>query len=269
MRPDLKQIILTDIEIPQECKKRQFIGVDLAPKATALSRWLRNEEQLLRDVRVSVSQGRKMMIHQLEDSSVFSYPNQRFVGMWLVYRGEDLYEVCTSIKTGQRESNVLNLRMRRNLECKNKFTKGTGRILEGTGGDKWGIYPLFLMSSPAATESLFWVQLPRESPSMQNLTTVLIPRMHLASKAPSHQFLLLLAASCSHSTPGHLPIIFGSLFLPVCTSPVSSNAVPLFERPRKVSHILSYFPAISSLLQRTNIQQKFDGVKRIKRRRNM
>ena len=188
MRPDLKQIILTDIEIPQECKKRQFIGVDLAPKATALSRWLRNEEQLLRDVRVSVSQGRKMMIHQLEDSSVFSYPNQRFVGMWLVYRGEDLYEVCTSIKTGQRESNVLNLRMRRNLECKNKFTKGTGRILEGTGGDKWGIYPLFLMSSPAATESLFWVQLPRESPSMQNLTTVLIPRMHLASKAPSHQF---------------------------------------------------------------------------------
>lgn len=66
----------------------------------ALSKWLRNEEQLLRDGRMSVNQERRMMSHYLEGSSVFSYPNQRFVGMWLVYAGEDLYQDRISKKTG-------------------------------------------------------------------------------------------------------------------------------------------------------------------------
>lgn len=35
----------------------------MAPKAMALSKRLRNEEQLLRDGRMSVNQGRRMMSH--------------------------------------------------------------------------------------------------------------------------------------------------------------------------------------------------------------
>lgn len=43
--------------------------------------------------------------------------------MWLVYTGEDLSEDHISVKIGKRESNLWNLRMRRNSERKNESSR--------------------------------------------------------------------------------------------------------------------------------------------------